>query len=376
MTLKNRKESRREIFHSKLGIIEVGFSWIFILIAGVVILGLFIYISSDQASFFRDLINANLLKDLNAIFVGATVSKDTAALFEIPKTELVFDCDSYGIGGVTHPLTGHIVYAPPLLKTNELITWTKPWSLGFRVTNFLYITSPFIKYYVIYDSSHASLAAEVYDDLPDQLTKEMIAIGNADGSYIKNQGYDRIHVLVLAGSTYRSSNLPSSLYNPNDFKGYGNDEIKFIMLYDETKIADTILKGEIVIKNKKQEQQDFNEDFGGEPRLSQRFYDFSSLYAAFISGNHNVWQCMTDKSYSRARDVASIYKSRTQSLNSNILFPVCNGLYTSADNQFTIMKQNLGDSGVIIKINEIESDIILFHNINNNLERASCPLLY
>ncbi|MFT4304318.1 MAG: hypothetical protein ACMXYG_07160 [Candidatus Woesearchaeota archaeon] len=360
----------------KKAIIEVGFAWIFILIAGVAILGLFVYITNNQAGFFKNLITANLLKDLNAIFVGATVSKDTAAIFSVPETRLTFACDSYGIDGITHPLAGRIIFAPPFLKTNELITWTKPWSLGFRITNFLFITSPYVKYYVLHDSQHANIANKIFDNLPDHLEKEIIPLASTDpDKYIKNQGYDRIHVLVV--TNYYNPPISNNIYDPNDFRGYADNEIVFIYLVNAEDITETILRGSILFKDKNQVLKYFLPD-SPNPPLMQDTYDVSSVYAAFISGNQDVWQCMMVRAYFKARDVVRIYERRNQLLSlSMTAFPNCVNHYNNliAD-EFTLMVNNLGEGAASPELHLLKNNIVQFNYFNNNLERLSCPLLY
>jgi len=364
----------------KRGVIEVGFSWIFILIAGAVILGLFAYIGYSQESFFSGLIKANLLNDLNAIFIGATVSKNTAALFEIPNSRLGFDCDSYGIDGITHPLQGHFVFGPEELETDELITWSKPWGLGFRVTNFLYISSPYVKYYVVYKSSESSLANEIYNDLPSQLKKELLEINGAES--IENQNYDRIVVLVVGEDNYQGD-LPSTLYKKSEFSNYGKEEVIFVYLIKETggsfDLTDTTLTGRIMFKDRDLKKMSY--DDGGYGPYEQTIYDLSSVYAAFISGNQEVWQCMMQKAFFKARHVTKIYDERTEKLSLNSPYAVCQSYYSLAldntDGYFKKMSDNLDDPGTgNIDVPGLKSDILEFDQLNTNLERASCPLIY
>jgi len=382
------KEKRNKLFKRRKAVIEVGFSWIFILIAGVVILGLFTYITVKQGNFFKTVINANLLTDLNAIFIGAQVSKNTAAQFNIPETTLTFDCQSYGIeqglgNDINHDLLGRFIFAPDRLKTSELITWSKPWSLGFRITNFLYITSPYIKYYIVYNPSDiddAPFALDIYNDLPTQIQKELVPIGGA--AMIENQNYDKVIVLVL-GSQYEGTDLPSSVYKESDFSKYDDDDVIFVhaipTVSGEYYLSDEVtVSVDIVYKDKNQDIQDFSEFNAGVTK--QGIYDLAALYGAFISGNQHVFQCMMDKAYIKARDVVEIYEERTNNLNQNYPYAVCQGHYgTYALPEFADMSSNLwyqNGNVVTVRISNIANNIRNFDLYNKNLERASCPLLY
>jgi hypothetical protein len=354
----------------KKAVIEVGFSWIFILIAGAVILGLFAYIGVNQGNFFKTMFHANLLTDLNSIFIGAMVSKDTAAIFQIPSATLNFDCTSYSIEGISHPIEGRLVFGPKNMKTSELITWSKPWSLGFRISNMLYITSPYVKYIVAYTSAEENFARQVYNDLPSQLTKELLLLdGNAE---IKLDNYERTVVMVLGQN--ENYNFPSTIYDPDKFS---HDEIAFLYVLAKTLLGDGSLSTTIMFKDKNQNVQSFSE-LGVRPKQST--YDISSVYGAFISGDALTWQCVMERAYFKARHVTEIYKLRTRNLNLNPLLITCNNYYNQAENVFQSMDSNLWyrhlNGAIEVKINELSSNINNFNIINDMLERASCPLIY
>ena len=367
------------IFKSrKKAVIEVGFSWIFILIAGGVILGLFSYIAVQQGSFFKTLISANLLTDLDAIFVGAQVSRNTAAVFEIPQTRMQFSCTSYSIDGLANPLTGRFVFAPQQLHTNELLTWSKSWSLGFRITNFLYITSPYIKYYVVYTEDMESLAQDIYNDLPARLAKEKIMVDNSfhplQGEEIINQNYDRIHVMVLQrasvdpGYNTEPTQVSQSLYDSSKFRSYRKDEIQFIHVrsYTDSLRAGRTDTFDIAFTNKEQAGYEFP---GGDgPRYWQTVYDISAVYGAFISGNPDVFQCTMERAFAKAGDVVQVYDTRRSLLSG----PNCH--YSQSAPAFTSMVETLHDNRIDIDV--VGTQIRALQSENERLERISCPLLY
>lgn len=345
---------------SKKAVIEISFSWIFILIAGVVILGLFVYVGFNQGNFFRTLLTANMLKDLNAIFISAQVSKNTAAIFPIPTTNLEFGCNSYSIEGVSHSLAGQYIFAPTKLKTDRIISWSKPWSLGFRITNFLFLTSPYIKHYIVYDPSDSSmvtLARDIYNDFPRHLQVETLQLN--DTSEIKNQNFERIHILMLGINPNRD--LPQGFYDISKFRRYKNNEITFIYAYD---IDTTTLRNSLTAKIS------FKDKEGKEVRNLGAIYDISSIYAAFISGDFSLSLCVLVRAFRKAPIVANIYKERTIFLdNLN-----CQTLYSQSDVHFQNIIDNLLANS--INVEGIKSEIIDLNFINDVLETYSCPLIY
>jgi len=348
---------------SKKGIIEIGFSWIFILIAGTVILGLFVYVGFSQGDSFKKMMNVGMLEDLNSIFISAQISKGTSVPFNIPKTDLKFDCNTYSIEGISHSLAGQFVFAPEKLSTDNLIAWSESWNLGFRITNFLFLTSPYIKYYIVYDANDyevAAFAEKMYDDMPNTISKELLPIGYGA---IKDENYEKIVVLFLnKGLDY----VPEiDMYNPENFKKYKKDEIIFINTNSfDTKTIEKSLITQISFKNK------IFESMNDGNHLT--IYDESALYGAFISGSYELTSCVLGRAFFKASDVIEVYRYRLEKLDS----PICNYNYELARSELDSMLSNLRAKDGIVNIDNLKYNIVQIVGINDILETFSCSLLY
>ena len=348
---------------SKKGIIEVGFSWIFILIAGTVILGLFVYVGFSQGDSFKTMMNVGMLEDLNSIFISAQISKGTSVPFDIPKTNLKFDCNTYSIEGISHSLAGQFVFAPEKLSTDNLIAWSESWSLGFRITNFLFLTSPYIKYYIVYDANDyalASFAEKMYDNMPNTISKELLPYGTGE---IKDENYEKIVVLFLNKD---QSFIPEiDMYNPSDFKGYKKEDITFIYAnHIDIKTIENSLITQLNFKNKDFESIDY-----GTPLT---IYDESALYGAFISGSYKLSNCVLGRAFLKASDVIKVYRYRSEKLDSSI----CNYNYELARLELDSMINNLGSKNGVVNVDDLKYNIIQIAGINDILETFSCSLLY
>lgn len=363
--IKKSKKGKKKRSITKKGVIEVGFAWIFILIAGALILGLFTYIGVTQSSFFMDLFSAKLLKDLNTIFVGTEISRDTAATFEIPKTKLAFDCNSYSIGSVSFPLGDRFIFAPSEIESPEIVAWSKSWNLGFRVANFLYLTSPYTKYYVVYDSNvddSEVFANDIMNDLPTILDKEMFDINVAGDKRIENRHYERIIVLMFG--SFDVSGLDLGRYDPDDFREYDEDEITFIYVKSpayQGGVKDSNFVADLIFRNK-------NQLIIAGP---MEIIDKSALYAAFISGNPDIFECKYERAFTKAQFVTRLYSERAKKLKG----PGCDNSYEiEAPGVYTKMMNDLG--AVPVSRDDIIEDVIRLDALNNFLEQKSCPLMY
>ena len=148
---------------------EIQFNWLFVLVAGAAILLFFSVIVVKQKAASETSTKATVLKSIEAIITGATVSTDTTNIISIPNSDIEVSCGRISIGGVSNQYQNLILFAPGLIKGNRLITQTSAFSAPYRATNLLYITSPQIRYIIIGDNN---LAKEVNKSLPSSLKKE------------------------------------------------------------------------------------------------------------------------------------------------------------------------------------------------------------
>jgi hypothetical protein len=117
---------------------------------------------------------------------------------------------------------------------------------------------------------------------------------------------------------------------------------------------------------------------GDSSSQKQRVYDISSVYALFISGNPEVFQCMMHQSLRKAYHVTNLYEHRTQDLANNAPYVLCATLYDDAltsTGYFDLMTNALEDDGYF-EINQLQQSIRDFDRLNSNLEHQSCPLIY
>ncbi len=147
----------------KKGAIEIQFNWIFVLVAGAIILLFFVSLSQRASNISKIKIADDVLDQLSLAVSGAKVSTGTANLIETPKLGFEFSCDAsscnqfgctsaytvqkLGIEGRQTKL--HPLFAPSIVRGNYLLTWTIDWNMPYRIGNFVYITSPEVKYYLV-----------------------------------------------------------------------------------------------------------------------------------------------------------------------------------------------------------------------------------
>ena len=155
--------------YKKKGVIEVQFNWIFTLIVGALILALFSSIIIKQKSSSENTISATLLTNLETILVGAKISTGTINVIDMPKTNIEFSCNQYSQGNAQKQIRDKVIFSPNLLKGKQLITWALEWKVPFKITNFLYVTSPEVRYILIGTDSTFKI---INSTIPNEINKE------------------------------------------------------------------------------------------------------------------------------------------------------------------------------------------------------------
>ena len=156
---------RRRI-RSKTGQMTLTFNWIFVLIAGAMILLFFIGIIMKQKTVSEQKLNFDIVTVMDSILTGSTVSERTINFVDISGLsgfELFFSCEIDGGGGyeelfaqygisdstASSELPMQVLFAPNTMEGTEMITWSLPYKMPFKVMDVLMVTSTSIKYYVI-----------------------------------------------------------------------------------------------------------------------------------------------------------------------------------------------------------------------------------
>ncbi len=173
------------IKNNKKGQYTLAFNWIYVLIAGAVILLFFISIAVKQKSISEDNLSYDVTRILESIITAATASEQTKNFVDtstLTDYTLVFTCEigdsgggfkdifsSYGVEGTSASEETIIepIFAPGKIQAPEIITWSLPYKFPFKIMDVLMITSSNTKYYVIGDSSEQDFKEELLNSTID-----------------------------------------------------------------------------------------------------------------------------------------------------------------------------------------------------------------
>jgi len=319
---------------SKKGVISVQFNWVFILIAGVLILLFFgsLVLKGKEVS---DTSIANIiLTNMQTIMTGAEVSVRTINQIKIPDKEIEVSCDLISVGEVSKPITKNkIIFAPEIIKGRTLLTWALDWNAPYHVTNFLYLTTPDIKY--IFIGNLNDEAEELFNILPDEINKKK----EEDISNIMDTGNN----FKLVFFDVSSPDVPPNL------KSIPDKRVTAINVnFDSNEIEFYKKKGDIF-------KPDGEADYLGNPMI----------LGAMFSGNHEYYECNVKKAFNKLRIVSMIYEERTRTLRELYSGTGCISYYSAP----IIDYSTASIAEIRLSINSIETS-------NQYLQSSSCPTIY
>jgi hypothetical protein len=354
----------------KKGVISIQFNWIFIIIAGAVILLFFFSIVQWQKKSSESKINVAVLTNLDAIFTGAQTAESSTNLITIPDTEIKFDCSNYYIGTTTKPILGRTIFTPNLIRGTKILTHSLSWNVPFKVTNLLYLTSPQIRYILVEDSTipvSKNFLSEIDKSLPP---KYMTIQGNRE--------------IAMNKEVWEKSAL-ANVQDENNYK------IKFIFF--NTDYTDSALANLQDMPNKDVtaiEIKDSNEINFYQKQGSTFFYQGTSYYfgneaiiGAIFAENPEMYDCSIQKAFKKLMITSKIYHNRSYDLMNyyeNIPRWNCRNDHFKASAELDTISGHAesisAGSDVKNEIDRLLLDLADLQQENDNAQLHSCALVY
>lgn len=304
---------RRRV-RSKTGQMTLSFNWIFVLIAGTMILLFFVAIIMKQKSVSEQKLNFDIVTIMDSILTGSTVSERTINFVDISGLagfELYFDCEiddgggfddlfaQYGISGsdASSELPMQVLFAPDTMEGTEMITWSLPYKMPYKVMDLLMVTSTSIKYYVI-----GGEGTEFRTDLENATTGFTIDF-ISDVSEISSPG-DLYHVRIidLDGNVLVDGNsLPDTLTETSANKISGVSLSSSLTDVDYFKANNG--------------EWDELTSAGSVPIIMAGYEEKdAALYGALFSSDDESYKCNMMKAFKRYYIVTQLYQQKVEEM--------------------------------------------------------------
>ncbi|MBI4739179.1 hypothetical protein HY772_06505 [Candidatus Woesearchaeota archaeon] len=340
---------------------EQQFNWIFILIIGALILAFFAYIVLKQKAASEIKLAVTIAKQLNTILTGAKLSSGTFQDIPIPETTIRFACNDYFIGDVGQRLGNRILFAPNFVEGNRIFTWTLDWNVPFKVSSFLYVTTPFVRYVIVPSVADESqlLAKRLNSTLPAKINRELVA--DVDLPNVANLNDKRVRIVIIQGLPAVSApSIPQALAN---------------------------VEASALVIDPAQRKVQFYEKLGavlapvGAPI---DYLDDESLFGALFTESREEYECSMNKAYDRLNSASKIYAKKFVLISNNYVGTACEGFYKGPGLVESPEQQGNQDllslvaltTATPVDVQKISESVQNLINTNTKLQLNSCPLLF
>ncbi|MEE9525082.1 MAG: hypothetical protein V3V78_00565 [Candidatus Woesearchaeota archaeon] len=333
---------------SKKAQISTQFAWIFILIAGAIILIFFISLVFKQKEISETRLSATVLSQLETILVGSGLSSGTVNVIDMPETELNFVCDEDGFSEfaiegtvLTKETPTQVIFTPEKIKGRQIITWALSFDAPFKTTNFLYLSDPTTKYVFVTPNTFAQ---EIMQNFPAEFKPESTTL-----SSINPQGYNKIKLIFSA------SNPPDTI--PDNLEDIDVSAIK-------------LTSNSIIFYKTKRSS------FEQEDTIS--YIDEPSLYGAIFAEDQTSYECNMRKAFKRLNLVAQVYEYRKEDIELDSSF-LCKAIYQNSVGALSLLINNANACNEHLNnncMNTVRTSRDNLQAVQNNLIRESCLWLY
>lgn len=273
---------------------EFTFHWIYIAIAGAIILLFFTGIVVRQSRVSEEKLSSEVTRIMESILTGAGVSEKTKNIIDasgLVRYILYFDCDAgvseFGIVGKPSRSQNAIdpIFAPKELWGTKIITWSLPYQFPFKVTDFLFVSSSNIQYYIVGDDpvfiNEFLNATEAFN------RRFVLELNEIDAS-----GNIQVRIIDVGGMHVPAVGIPNSL------RSFKDKDVTAVVFGSARREADFYVKDDTSWKKLNSEPVRIV-SLGGERDAAK--------YAAIFSGDDKTYRCNMGKAFRRLELVTEAY---------------------------------------------------------------------
>lgn len=284
---------------------EVQFHWIFVMIAGVLILSFFVMLATKQRTLSEQKLQATLASDVESILVGALVSKGVAQSLPAIPQGLRLDCSAgcactVNIGRASRSFENKAIFSPEWLKDRPSIVWSLDWKIPYRVMNFLFLTNPNIKYYLVYDESDPvsrSLYDQVSKNLPPPIQSRGAIVTQIDATNLSSEQVPSLEATDVDHTRFVFLEVPAVTSLDSSFRREDASAVR-------------------ISRNPSPRVEFFEKDGATFSQTTTLAYaGLPTMYAAMFAQDSDMYKCGLRTAFKRFSYLANIYSSRAEELD-------------------------------------------------------------
>lgn len=301
------------------------FNWIFIIVAGAIILAFFSvftikFIQLKELQYNIE-IGRNFAQSISVLEAAPVIGRERGIVIDDSDGEssggfrigtiadMKYSCVGNKVSVVfnneiksSQDLDKDILFAPSSMKINSLDLWILPWYFPFFVNNVVYLSDPNAEYYFVYDSLNENFVNDLY--IPNNLKVKLLPLNKID---------------VVPGENARFVFFTNSISNaagkiPGLAQQFKKSDFKYIKVNFAERGKDV---GEVTFL-----------DNSGKPLGSGKFYGLPLMWGAIFSDDFDVYNCGLGKSLNKIINVGDVYMYKSDFL-SRVQGQACSSFYSA-----------------------------------------------
>ena len=296
----------------KRGQTEITFNWLYILIAGGLILLFFVGIVVKQQARSETQLSFDVVRILESIIKGASISEKTKNSIDISGLKdytLYFSCEEgvskYGLEGTSAQVEDVVqpVFSPTRIKAPRLNLWSIPYKLPYKTIDFLFVTSSTTKYFFV--GQDENFVNEFFSQTEKELSGKKEVLFEIKRDFVTSvdvidpEKYFHIRIVDVGGNTIKAGDSV-----PQKLRSLEDGQVTAVS-FTAGNTADFFQKaGDTWMKRNK--QPIYLISLGGERDAAK--------YAAIFAENEELYTCNMKKAFRRLQYVSEVYLEKLQEM--------------------------------------------------------------
>lgn len=346
------------MIQSRRGVADQQFHWIFVLIAGAIIVLFFISVIISVRTNVDRRMNASFLETLDTILSGAQAAEDVIMTIRSgSRSSFEYYCDPQILvaevamtgTALARQNTHRILFSHPQVQGGDIFLVTRSIAMPFRIDNAVFMSDPSTIYIVVGSSTDIG-ATLLYDLLPDTFPKRRLESTDFSGIDQLLRGYKRGVVIV-------SGNIA---IGPQALRDYPVN-IMYVNFYNRDTSP---LYGQVEFYE--------NSEF-----VSYEFLTDTMLLGALVTADSSTYRCVLERIRSQAIMLAELYMKRIELLQPHVE-ERCKRVYASIVTEIRDLSEILArplDQTRPFAASGGEA-MQKITDINREVEFYSCPIIY
>jgi len=200
------------------GQIQLQFNWIFVIIAGAIILSFFAGFAIKYKGLQEEKGKIEVLNSLNDAFTSLQSSYfPTKVEIDLPSN-LMIGCNegvvSFNVGGKSYA-TDNLIFSSGEMK-GKVVIWYMPYKMPFKIANFYYVASKTQEIYIVPEAGTEEFANELKDELGKWFDNVFVGSspGGSDGGRVvyvinscRGSGRQIDGVFIVPGSNWHEGEI-------------------------------------------------------------------------------------------------------------------------------------------------------------------------